>query len=97
MHSDYDIKVAEYVLFDISFLPPKKSSRYVLFLHETKALLLFVILLNAYHELLSNLYLHVTYSKEDAHKSMIYSYQHGFSGFAALLTSSQANKISGTK
>nr|VDD40067.1 unnamed protein product [Brassica oleracea] len=33
-------------------------------------------------------------SKEDAHKSMIYSYQHGFSGFAALLTSSQANKIS---
>ncbi|XP_033142735.1 subtilisin-like protease SBT3.13 isoform X2 [Brassica rapa] len=33
-------------------------------------------------------------SKEDAHKSMIYSYPHGFSGFAALLTSSQANKIS---
>ncbi|XP_019088898.1 PREDICTED: subtilisin-like protease SBT3.13 [Camelina sativa] len=33
-------------------------------------------------------------SKEDAHNSMIYSYQHGFSGFAALLTSSQAKEIS---
>ncbi|CAF2149018.1 unnamed protein product [Brassica napus] len=33
-------------------------------------------------------------SKEEAHNSMIYSYQHGFSGFAALLTSSQAKKIS---
>ncbi|XP_019089080.1 PREDICTED: subtilisin-like protease SBT3.13 [Camelina sativa] len=32
--------------------------------------------------------------KEDAHNSMIYSYQHGFSGFAALLTSSQAKEIS---
>ncbi|CAH8388464.1 unnamed protein product [Eruca vesicaria subsp. sativa] len=33
-------------------------------------------------------------SKEDVHNSMIYSYQHGFSGFAALLTSSQAKEIS---
>jgi len=40
---------------------------------------------------------HVIYSKEDAQNSLIYSYQHGFSGFAALLTSSQAKKISGTQ
>ncbi|ESQ55204.1 hypothetical protein EUTSA_v10024480mg [Eutrema salsugineum] len=33
-------------------------------------------------------------SKEDAHNSIIYSYQHGFSGFAAILTPSQAKKIS---
>ncbi|KAL1222430.1 Subtilisin-like protease SBT3.8 [Cardamine amara subsp. amara] len=32
-------------------------------------------------------------SKEDAHDSMVYSYRHGFSGFAAKLTKSQAKKI----
>ncbi|KAG5410826.1 hypothetical protein IGI04_007145 [Brassica rapa subsp. trilocularis] len=32
-------------------------------------------------------------SKEDAHGSMVYSYRHGFSGFAAKLTKSQAKKI----
>ncbi|CAH2070996.1 unnamed protein product [Thlaspi arvense] len=32
-------------------------------------------------------------SKEDAHDSMVYSYRHGFSGFAAKLTDSQAKKI----
>ncbi|CAE6131454.1 unnamed protein product [Arabidopsis arenosa] len=32
-------------------------------------------------------------SKEDAHKSMVHSYRHGFSGFAAKLTKSQAKKI----
>ncbi|XP_006397047.2 subtilisin-like protease SBT3.8 isoform X1 [Eutrema salsugineum] len=32
-------------------------------------------------------------SKEDAHDSMVYSYRHGFSGFAAKLTNSQAKKI----
>ncbi|XP_018468529.2 subtilisin-like protease SBT3.13 [Raphanus sativus] len=43
-----------------------------------------------HHQMLESLH----ESKEDAHNSMIYSYQHGFSGFAALLTSSQAKKIS---
>nr|AAD03431.1 similar to the subtilase family of serine proteases (Pfam: PF00082, score; 45.8, E=1.1e-11, n=2) [Arabidopsis thaliana] len=32
-------------------------------------------------------------SKEDANDSMVYSYRHGFSGFAAKLTESQAKKI----
>ncbi|CAH2070929.1 unnamed protein product [Thlaspi arvense] len=32
-------------------------------------------------------------TKEDAHDSMVYSYRHGFSGFAAKLTDSQAKKI----
>lgn len=36
------------------------------------------------------------YSKKDARESMIYSYKHGFSGFAAHLTSSQAKKLSGS-
>ncbi|EFH44097.1 subtilase family protein [Arabidopsis lyrata subsp. lyrata] len=44
----------------------------------------------SHHQMLESL----LQSKEDAHNSMIYSYQHGFSGFAALLTSSQAKKIS---
>ncbi|KAL0727356.1 hypothetical protein Bca4012_023449 [Brassica carinata] len=44
----------------------------------------------SHHQMLESLH----ESKEDAHNSMIYSYQHGFSGFAALLTSSQAKKIS---
>ncbi|KAJ0239453.1 Subtilisin-like protease 3 [Hirschfeldia incana] len=44
----------------------------------------------SHHQMLESLH----ESKEDAHNSMIYSYKHGFSGFAALLTSSQAKKIS---
>ncbi|EFH50893.1 subtilase family protein [Arabidopsis lyrata subsp. lyrata] len=32
-------------------------------------------------------------SKEDAHNSMVHSYRHGFSGFAAKLTKSQAKKL----
>ncbi|CAE6131367.1 unnamed protein product [Arabidopsis arenosa] len=32
-------------------------------------------------------------SKEDAHDSMVHSFRHGFSGFAAKLTESQAKKI----
>ncbi|XP_057972828.1 subtilisin-like protease SBT3.9 [Malania oleifera] len=34
-------------------------------------------------------------SKEEAMKSMLYSYKYGFSGFAAMLSESQANNISG--
>ncbi|BAS87678.1 Os04g0127100 [Oryza sativa Japonica Group] len=34
-------------------------------------------------------------SKEEAHDSMIYSYKHGFSGFSAMLTESQAQEIAG--
>ncbi|XP_010451309.1 PREDICTED: subtilisin-like protease SBT3.13 [Camelina sativa] len=44
----------------------------------------------SHHQMLESL----LQSKEDARNSMIYSYQHGFSGFAALLTSSQAKEIS---
>jgi hypothetical protein len=34
-------------------------------------------------------------SKDEAQKSIIYSYKHGFSGFAAMLTESQAKTIAG--
>ena len=34
-------------------------------------------------------------SKEMASQSMVYSYKHGFSGFAAMLTKSQAQKVAG--
>uniref|UniRef100_A0A0E0P4T0 Subtilisin-like protease n=1 Tax=Oryza rufipogon TaxID=4529 RepID=A0A0E0P4T0_ORYRU len=34
-----------------------------------------------------------TTKKEEAHDSMIYSYKHGFSGFSAMLTESQAQEI----
>ncbi|CAN8325514.1 unnamed protein product [Cochlearia groenlandica] len=44
----------------------------------------------SHHQMLESL----LESKEDAHNSMIYSYQHGFSGFAAILTSPQAKRIS---
>ncbi|KAL1201805.1 Subtilisin-like protease SBT3.13 [Cardamine amara subsp. amara] len=44
----------------------------------------------SHHQMLESL----LQSKEYAQNSMIYSYQHGFSGFAALLTSSQAKTIS---
>lgn len=44
----------------------------------------------SHHEMLESL----LESKEGAHNSMIYSYRYGFSGFAALLTSTQAKKIS---
>ena len=34
-------------------------------------------------------------SKEESERAMIYSYKHGFSGFAAKLTETQAQTISG--
>ncbi|KAG7599065.1 Peptidase S8/S53 domain [Arabidopsis suecica] len=43
----------------------------------------------SHHQMLSSL----LGSKDDAHESMVYSYRHGFSGFAAKLTKSQAKKI----
>lgn len=36
------------------------------------------------------------FSKEAAAKSILYSYRHGFSGFAAKLTESQAQELAGT-
>ncbi|CAH2035067.1 unnamed protein product [Thlaspi arvense] len=46
----------------------------------------------SHHQMLSSL----LGSKEDAHESMVYSYRHGFSGFAAKLTKSQAKKLAGS-
>lgn len=46
---------------------------------------------DSHHEILSN----ILGSKEAALGSILYSYRHGFSGFAALLTPSQAKLISG--
>jgi subtilisin family serine protease len=43
----------------------------------------------SHHQMLSSL----LGSKVDAHESMVYSYRHGFSGFAAKLTESQAKKL----
>ncbi|XP_023644930.1 subtilisin-like protease SBT3.3 isoform X3 [Capsella rubella] len=43
----------------------------------------------SHHQMLSTL----LGSKKDAHDSMVYSYRHGFSGFAAKLTKSQARTI----
>nr|XP_009387964.1 PREDICTED: subtilisin-like protease SBT3.5 [Musa acuminata subsp. malaccensis] len=43
----------------------------------------------SHHDMLSS----VLGSKEEAVSSIVYSYKHGFSGFAAMLTESQANKI----
>lgn len=39
--------------------------------------------------------LYIIHSKEATADAMIYSYKHGFSGFAAKLTASQAKTISG--
>ncbi|TVU32629.1 hypothetical protein EJB05_24369, partial [Eragrostis curvula] len=36
-------------------------------------------------------------SQDEARNSIIYSYKHGFSGFAAMLTESQAKTIAGRK
>ncbi|KAK4734794.1 hypothetical protein R3W88_009055 [Solanum pinnatisectum] len=44
---------------------------------------------SAHHQILSS----VLGSQEAARDSIIYSYKHGFSGFAARLTKSQAKKI----
>lgn len=45
----------------------------------------------SHHDLLAS----VVGSKQEAVESIIYSYRHGFSGFAALLTKSQSTKIAG--
>ncbi|XP_057952896.1 subtilisin-like protease SBT3.6 [Malania oleifera] len=45
----------------------------------------------SHHEILTNL----LGSKEVAEESILYSYKHGFSGFSAVLTESQAKKIAG--
>ncbi|XP_057969305.1 subtilisin-like protease SBT3.9 [Malania oleifera] len=46
---------------------------------------------DSHHELLTNL----LGSKEAAKDSILYSYKHGFSGFAAVLTKSQAKQVAG--
>ncbi|CAL9748836.1 unnamed protein product, partial [Musa acuminata subsp. burmannicoides] len=43
----------------------------------------------SHHDMLSS----VLGSKEEAVSSIVYSYKHGFSGFASMLTESQADKI----
>ncbi|KAK6777328.1 hypothetical protein RDI58_024045 [Solanum bulbocastanum] len=47
------------------------------------------LITDSHHDILSQ----VVGSKEEAKKLMMYSYRHGFSGFAAKLTSSQAKQI----
>lgn len=37
----------------------------------------------------------VVCSKEEAVSSIVYSYKHGFSGFAAMLTEAQAEELAG--
>lgn len=37
------------------------------------------------------------HSRDDAKKSMLYSYKHGFSGFSAMLNSNQAAKLASKK
>uniref|UniRef100_A0A804IAU5 Uncharacterized protein n=1 Tax=Musa acuminata subsp. malaccensis TaxID=214687 RepID=A0A804IAU5_MUSAM len=46
----------------------------------------------SHHDMLSS----VLGSKEEAVSSIVYSYKHGFSGFAAMLTESQADQIAGS-
>ncbi|PHT40058.1 Subtilisin-like protease SBT3.3 [Capsicum baccatum] len=47
------------------------------------------LITDSHHDILG----YVIGSKEEAKKQMVYSYRHGFSGFAAKLTNSQAKKI----
>ncbi|KAH0722207.1 hypothetical protein KY285_004820 [Solanum tuberosum] len=49
------------------------------------------LITDSHHDILSQ----VAGSKEEAKKLMMYSYRHGFSGFAAKLTNSQAKQIGG--
>ncbi|XP_031284874.1 LOW QUALITY PROTEIN: subtilisin-like protease SBT3.8 [Pistacia vera] len=48
------------------------------------------VVTDSHHELLAT----IIGSKEEASKSMVYNYKHGFSGFAAKLTESQAQRLS---
>ncbi|EXB78388.1 hypothetical protein L484_003250 [Morus notabilis] len=50
------------------------------------------LLKKTHHEVLAK----VLGSKEESARAMVYSYKHGFSGFAAKMTESQAQKISVT-
>jgi hypothetical protein len=43
----------------------------------------------SHHDVLAS----VLGSKDEAQRSMVYTYKHGFSGFAAVLTESQARTI----
>ncbi|KAK4841300.1 hypothetical protein QYF36_002393 [Acer negundo] len=50
------------------------------------------LVIDSHHEMLTK----TVGSKEEASKLMVYNYKHGFSGFAARLTESQAQKLSET-
>ncbi|TXG55914.1 hypothetical protein EZV62_017227 [Acer yangbiense] len=50
------------------------------------------LVIDSHHEMLAK----TVGSKEEASKLMVYNYKHGFSGFAAKLTESQAQKLSET-
>ncbi|OIS97406.1 subtilisin-like protease sbt3.9 [Nicotiana attenuata] len=51
------------------------------------------LITDSHHDILGQ----VAGSKEEAKKLMLYSYRHGFSGFAAKLTASQAKQIGGIR
>ncbi|KAF3775745.1 hypothetical protein EJ110_NYTH49719 [Nymphaea thermarum] len=50
------------------------------------------VVVNSHHDLLTTIF----GSKKEASDSILYSYKHGFSGFAARLTETQARAIAGT-
>lgn len=58
---------------------------------------LYLIVVNQNHSDLLVFYSSMLFcSKEIASELMVYSYKHGFSGFAAKLTESQAQKVAGS-
>lgn len=53
----------------------------------------FLLLIEIIIIIIINVFFFLLCSKEDAKTSLLYSYKHGFSGFAARMTKSQAEDI----
>lgn len=84
-------------------LLPNNTIKYLLLFTLESKLKLFVFFGFGFGFCLSNfnarlllklIYLYITNSMEQAQASHVYSYTHGFTGFAAKLTQHQASKIS---
>ncbi|KAJ3692755.1 hypothetical protein LUZ60_011850 [Juncus effusus] len=65
------------------------SNVYIVYMGEKKAEIEPELLQEQHHGILSS----ILGSSEEAKRSIIYSYKHGFSGFAALITQSQAAQL----